>query len=364
VVARCTIRGTARPDVLRGTSRTDVICGFGGNDRITLGPGDIALGGAGADSLLARNAQTNLVVGGAGRDRAEIDRDIDKVVGVERVTERPLASVSATSIRNLWSSPVTSTAAAIPTDVPNQPPYRITKSGWQRHRFVGRLTYTKATGQGGSCSATLVDRNIVLTAAHCVWDQNGGFTDFEFAPNKWGAQEPFGTFAGIPDPAGALLTEYQQTGAGIFDYAFVKLLPDASGRQAGDVAGGWLGIVAGYQGQWYWSIGYPGGGWFSTNGGGLYPFFCYSRLGAFSTHSYNNANWYELGMGCYMTGGASGGPWIVDQAGNNTWTHVASVNSHCWARGADCPRVGQSLNLWGPYFTQSVLDLFAFAKTL
>ena len=40
---RCTIVGTAGPDVLRGTSRRDVICGLGGDDRLSGASGNDVL---------------------------------------------------------------------------------------------------------------------------------------------------------------------------------------------------------------------------------------------------------------------------------------------------------------------------------
>lgn len=102
-LVRCTLVGTAVPDVLRGTARRDVICGLGGNDRIVGlggddlligGPGwdvldggagrDTILGGAGDDLVRARDGQRDLVDGGAGRDTAVLDR-LDRRRSVERV---------------------------------------------------------------------------------------------------------------------------------------------------------------------------------------------------------------------------------------------------------------------------------------
>jgi len=136
---RCTIVGTQAPDVLRGTRGRDVICGLGGNDRILGGGGadvvyggpgadvvdggvgndvlrggggndelsgrsgndrleggagadrldggtgqDILLGGAGADVLRAHDGRRDLVNGGGGTDLAIADRNLDRLVSVER----------------------------------------------------------------------------------------------------------------------------------------------------------------------------------------------------------------------------------------------------------------------------------------
>lgn len=117
---RCTIVGTAGPDVLRGRSRKDVICGLGGddrlfgsngndvlaggdgNDRLEGGAGDDRIfggsglddliggnghdrldGGSGDDLLLARDGRRDFVVGGPGRDEGILDR-VDRAGSVER----------------------------------------------------------------------------------------------------------------------------------------------------------------------------------------------------------------------------------------------------------------------------------------
>jgi Ca2+-binding RTX toxin-like protein len=51
---------------------------------VTGGAGSYVLdGGAGADLLNARDGRRDVVVGGPGRDRARVDRRLDRVVGVE-----------------------------------------------------------------------------------------------------------------------------------------------------------------------------------------------------------------------------------------------------------------------------------------
>jgi len=91
---RCTMFGTDTVDLLVGTSGADVLCGFGGADRLVGGAGNDVLDGArgtdvldagsGADLILARDHRRDDVRGGAGRDRAKVDRRVDKVRGVER----------------------------------------------------------------------------------------------------------------------------------------------------------------------------------------------------------------------------------------------------------------------------------------
>jgi Ca2+-binding RTX toxin-like protein len=99
----CTLTGTRRADVLEGTPGPDVICAFGGNDvirghggddviyagsgrdRITPGGGkDTVSAGPGDDRIIARDGRRDRIDGGRGRDRATIDRKLDKVTRVER----------------------------------------------------------------------------------------------------------------------------------------------------------------------------------------------------------------------------------------------------------------------------------------
>ena len=101
---RCTIIGTAGPDVLLGTSGRDVICGLGGADTIDGSDGndvliggagndvlegsaghDVLLGGPGDDQFQAWDGTSDRIDGGPGYDRAWIDRTVDKVSHVERL---------------------------------------------------------------------------------------------------------------------------------------------------------------------------------------------------------------------------------------------------------------------------------------
>jgi dipeptidyl aminopeptidase/acylaminoacyl peptidase len=68
---RCTLWGTAGPDLLVGTRHSDRICGLGGND-----------------TIVSVDRRRDVVDGGPGRDRATVDRRLDRVVRVERVIRR------------------------------------------------------------------------------------------------------------------------------------------------------------------------------------------------------------------------------------------------------------------------------------
>jgi len=86
----CTIRGSARNDVLRGTAGNDVICGFagadtifgnGGHDVIYAGDGnDIIDGGLGNDSIHGGNGNDR-ITGGTGNDDLNGDTGNDTLNG-------------------------------------------------------------------------------------------------------------------------------------------------------------------------------------------------------------------------------------------------------------------------------------------
>ena len=86
----CTIRGSARNDVLRGTAGNDVICGYagadtiygnGGNDVIYAGDGnDIIDGGVGNDSIHGGNG-SDRITGGTGNDDLNGDTGNDTLNG-------------------------------------------------------------------------------------------------------------------------------------------------------------------------------------------------------------------------------------------------------------------------------------------
>jgi Ca2+-binding RTX toxin-like protein len=106
VVPPAQYTGTSGNDVLRGTRRNDVLSGLGGHDRLSGGDGnDVLRGGAGNDRLaggrgrdillgspdndrlFAADGQRDRIDGGAGFDRAWVDR-ADSVRNVEQVYRR------------------------------------------------------------------------------------------------------------------------------------------------------------------------------------------------------------------------------------------------------------------------------------
>ncbi|HSE69329.1 MAG TPA: trypsin-like serine protease [Nocardioidaceae bacterium] len=222
------------------------------------------------------------------------------------------------------------------------------------HR-VGRL-YMTFGGLPSSCSASLVARNVLITAAHCVvgadnltWESGkvGSSTSRRWAADQVNWYAP-----------------YEEQGWRPLDYAVVSLAPDAQGVHAGDVAG-WFPIRAGTAPGPVLMEGYPVEGWFETGcpptGSTCRAWYNWSAISSY--HDYADSGWYEYAIGGYVNGGASGGPFLQHVGG--TWM-VTGVVSHGDSTIVSCAEVGMSgclrwygRNTWSPYFNSWVHDLVA-----
>lgn len=82
-------------------------------------------------------------------------------------------------------------------------PYADSRFGtgyWTTAKPVGRLLFNIGTSTY-SCSATLIGRSLLLTAAHCVFkygtaSSTGYYTNFRFYPQLSGGSAPYGFWAG------------------------------------------------------------------------------------------------------------------------------------------------------------------------
>ena len=81
---RCTVKGTAKNDVLTGTAKADVICGLGGHDRLRGGRGNDRLDGGAGNDVLDGGTGKDVFIGGAGKDQAGA-RPSEKITGVETI---------------------------------------------------------------------------------------------------------------------------------------------------------------------------------------------------------------------------------------------------------------------------------------
>ena len=182
-------------------------------------------------------------------------------------------------------------------------------------RASGKLFYTKPTGPTW-CSASLIARGVVLTAAHCVatFGTNAFYTNFQFVPGYKNGTAPYGVWTAVQVRA---MTSYlngtdQCSQRGVIcanDIAILVLSP-----QGGHYAGANTG--------WY-SYGYNGFGFTPSNLAHVtqlgYP-SCLDNANIMArndSHGFKSAsNANNTLIGSLMCGGSSGGPWITNLEGD------------------------------------------------
>jgi V8-like Glu-specific endopeptidase len=221
-------------------------------------------------------------------------------------TERMENAIPVEQVRGQDSGQAESAAAPAPA---REYPGPYTEYPASTH---GKVFFT-LNGSNFVCSGTALNstnRSVVWTAGHCLNEGPGAFaTNFAFVPAYRDGARPFGTWT-----ARTLMTTSAWGNQGDFSYDVGAAVMNTTGGSAlTDVVGG-RGIAFNYnRNQFYTSFGYPAAPPF--NGQRLW--ICESPLIANDT----SASPPTMGIDCDMTGGSSGGGWIV---GND----VYSVNSY------------------------------------
>ncbi len=178
------------------------------------------------------------------------------------------------------------------------------------YRAAGKLFFN-INGSSFICSASLIARGIVVTAAHCVanYGQSQFYSGWQFVPAYKNGNAPYGTWT--VKQAWVLTAYYNGTdGCAVYgvvcpDDVAVLILKQQSGAYAG-TSTGWFGY-------WY------GGGF--TSGGitqitqlgypaGLNSAALMERNDSYGYISSSNSN--NTVIGSNMNGGSSGGPWVAN----------------------------------------------------
>ncbi|TCK36781.1 trypsin [Paraburkholderia sp. BL8N3] len=189
------------------------------------------------------------------------------------------------------------------------------------YRAIGKLTFS-----AGYCTASLIRRSVIVTAAHCIQTFGSGsnlFTNFQYYPGHYGASgatnaqiAPYGiwTWAGLVRPSSwANGTDTGSGSARNNDLAVIAVAKNSANQFIGDITGylnyswnnysfvssaktGNLNTAA------VTTLGYPqlsdGGAILQRSDGPTY------------TTVVSGAS--QLWQGSDFTGGASGGPWVVN----------------------------------------------------
>lgn len=248
------------------------------------------------------------------------------------------------------SSPGKPSSGVIRGEVPStqapQVAYRrleITSPSTYPYSTHGKLFFTmydtaRRLWRPSSCSGTVVtsaSKSVIVTAGHCVHSGRGGawHRNIVFVPGYravGSVSQPFGQFT-----ANRYTTSTSWTTSSSFeqDYAMVRLNAN-SRRQLVQNLTGSRGIAWNQsRSQSFQSYGYPADRPF--NGSRLYR--CDSNYAGYGSGT-------TMGIGCDMTGGASGGGWMIRSS------IVNSVNSYKFNT--------QPGMMYGPYFNSTLASFY------
>lgn len=186
------------------------------------------------------------------------------------------------------------------------------------YRAIGRLTFKVGSGNA-FCSASLIRRSVIVTAAHCIQNFGSGsstFSSWTFTPASYNGSTPYGswTWQALVRPASwATGTDIGSGSARDNDLAVMIIRKNAQGKFIGDITGyftyGWnnYSFVKSSRTGNLWTAalttsGYPGlldAGLILQRSDG--PSYLTTVSGA-----------GQIYQGSNFTGGSSGGPWMAN----------------------------------------------------
>lgn len=195
------------------------------------------------------------------------------------------------------------------------------------HKWMGKLTFTTSDGDS-SCSATAINGNRIVTAAHCIYDttNNVWYNNWAFTPAYQNGNAPYGTFTG---QSCSILTKWVNMKGSYkinqwtrYDVAICTMNSN-SAEQTLNEAVGYAGMIWNYgYNQLNFNSGYPAQDYnlqWIDNGPAEYLRACVNESFKYTAD--------VVGGGCNWGPGISGGSWLVGWQPFivNGW--VDSVNS-------------------------------------
>lgn len=245
-----------------------------------------------------------------------------------------LAERTSTSGRNRLSAPIESSTVVPDPAAP----------GLRRY---GAVFISEGPGEGfARCSGTSVtagNRSLVFTAGHCVFDEGRWWArHWVFVPAYRYGERPFGTFAAkwLGTTPGWRHGENFN-----YDVGVAVVERNERGERLGEAVGADRIAFDRPHPQSFDVYGYPVARPF--NGATLHVCSGARYLGH-DLEAWFSPGPLELGVGCEVSGGSSGGAWVID---GDTLNGVTS-NSY----GNDPTTV------YGPYFGKAVARLYARAE--
>lgn len=207
---------------------------------------------------------------------------------------------------------------------------------------VGRLFFVR-DGVRYSCSAASIGNFAVWTAGHCVHDGESGDAGWSqnvvFAPAYHNGRAPLGQWT-----ASVLWTKTGWFADGDFRYDMGgAVLRRLGGRKISQRVGA-LGFAwnQGFKVHWY-AVGYPASAPFD----GRRQFLCSA---SFATADPGLGAPAPVGMGCDLTGGISGGPWLLAFTPFGDGNYLNGNFSYGY--------VNEPLQVYSPYFDDAAKSLY------
>lgn len=211
-------------------------------------------------------------------------------------------------------------------------------------KAVGRLFF-ESGGVKYSCSAASIGNYAIWTAGHCVHNGDGSSDGWSqrvvFVPAYYDGRAPFGQWA-----AANLWTKYEWYENGDFRHDMGgAVLKKLNGKAISKVVGA-LGFAWNQPAAVHWhAAGYPAGAPFN----GKRQFVC---MASYAAADASMGDPTPTGIGCDLTPGVSGGPWIQTFKPNTAGG--ANFVSGNYSYGY----FDEPLQIYSPYFDDSARDLY------
>ena len=230
-----------------------------------------------------------------------------------------------------------------------RPTARISGARWNAGGSVSRTTgrvFLTLAGTDFVCSASSVkgaNRDLVVTAGHCVKDGTGAWADnWVFVPGYEEGRQPYGQFTArrmfVAGP-------WSRSGDDSYDVGMVAV-NQRNGKHLNDVVGSQDITFGAPRGRQTYGFGFPADSPYN----GEHLVYC-----AGSLRDDPNDQTSDQGLRCDMTAGSSGGPWLSGfdpVTGRGTLTSVSSF------KYSDDRRT-----MYGPYFGESAKQLYTTAQS-
>lgn len=230
-----------------------------------------------------------------------------------------------------------------------RPTATTTGSRWQTGGAVAKTTgrvFLTVEGVDFVCSAGTVrsaNKDVVVTAGHCVKDGTGEWAEnWTFVPGyREGGEKPYGSF-----PARRMFVAgpWSRSADDSYDVGMVAL-NTSGGRHVTEAVGAQEIAFNPARGGQAYGFGYPADPPYD----GEHLVYCSGRLRD-DPHEQTR----DQGLGCDMTAGSSGGPWLSSfdfATGRGTVTSVSSFKYS-----------DDRSTMFGPYFGEAAKTLFSTAE--